>query len=220
MEGVRRVYPKVNQNIVIKLTSRDQSWKSIVAEIGADEILIGFPMDRTILGLLQNGVSIEVSYILDEKRYMFSTKIMGRKIENMVICMLKKPKENMIKKIQMREYFRVDANLRVVLKGKESNTINISAGGLLCSYDPSIPFEHREVVSGTILVPNTTDSETTIIPFQSEIIRVELVEELERNQVGIKFIKINQQDQQKILQYCFEKQRQMRVKEREIKHLR
>ncbi|WHZ06188.1 hypothetical protein QNH48_28340 [Neobacillus sp. YX16] len=98
--------------------------------------------------------------------------------------------------------------------------MNISAGGLLCSSDSSVPFKHREVVSGTIFVPNTTDEEINIIPFLCEIIRVDLVKELERNQVALTFIKIHQQDQQKILQYCFEKQRQMRLKERKIKSLR
>jgi c-di-GMP-binding flagellar brake protein YcgR len=214
------MYPKVNQNIFINLKGHDQSWKSIVAEIGEDEILIGIPMDRTIFGLLQNGTQTEVSYISDGKRYMFSSVIIGREVQNIIIAKLKKPKEIEIMQIQLREYFRVVANLRVILKEKESNTVNISAGGLLCSCDSSLPFKHGEVVSGTILVPNTTDEGINTIPFQCEIIRVDLVKELERNQVALKFIKINQQDQQRILQYCFNKQRQMRLKEREIKPLR
>lgn len=221
MEGVGRMhpYPKVTQNIVIKLKSQEQSWKSIVAEFGEDEILIGFPMDRNISGLLQNGTPIEVSYISDGNRYIFSSEIIGREIENIIISKIKKPKENEISKIQLREFFRVDANLQVILKGIESKTINISAGGLLCSYDSSLPLKHREVVSGTIFVPNTKNGEINSIPFQCEVIRVDLVKELERNQVALKFIKLDQQDQKRILQYCFEKQRQMKMREREIKLL-
>jgi c-di-GMP-binding flagellar brake protein YcgR len=214
------MYPKVNQNITIKLKSQDQSWKSIVAEVGKEDILIGFPMDRTIFGLLQNGTTIEVTYTLGENKYKFSTEIIGREIENILLFKLKKPQENEIIKIQQRENFRVKANLRLILKEKESNTINISAGGLLCSCGLDLPLKQGEVVPGTIFIPSIANDEIASIPFQGEIIRVELVKELERKKVALKMIKLEQQDQKKIIQYCFEKQRQMRLKERELKLFR
>lgn len=75
------MYPKINQNITIQLFNQDLLWKSIVAEIGDEELFISFPMDHTINGLLQNGTILQVSYTANESKYTFTSEIIGRKIE-------------------------------------------------------------------------------------------------------------------------------------------
>lgn len=208
------MFPKVNQNIIIKLNDQDKSWKSIVSDVGENEILVALPMELSNFGLLQTGTTIEVIYISDVTRFKFSTGIIGRKIENIPLLILRKPKEKEIVKVQLREDFRVNVNLPLLINGKELNTINLSAGGLLCSASLDLGLTEGEIVSGSILLPNSTKGKRTSVSFQCEITRVNFLEDVERYQIALKFIEINQQDQKVIIKYCIEKQRQLRLKER------
>ncbi|WP_169797570.1 flagellar brake protein [Neobacillus fumarioli] len=211
------MYPKINQNITIQLFNQDLLWKSMVAEIGDEELFISFPMDHTINGLLQNGTILQVSYTANESKYTFTSEIIGRKIETIPLLRLKKPLETQIAKIQQRENFRVNANLRLILQEREVRTLNISAGGLLCSCHMDLPLVEREEVSGTIFVPNVTNNEASPLSFKGEITRIHLIKELDRQNVAVKFIRLDPQDQKKIVQFCFEKQRQLRMKERGLR---
>jgi c-di-GMP-binding flagellar brake protein YcgR len=205
------MYPKVNQNIIIEVGDQDQSWKSIVAEVRDKEILISFPSDLSSLGQLQIGTKIEVSYTLNDNKYAFITEIIGRKTENINLLILNKPEKKDISKLQLREDFRVNVNVPLFLKDKESKIINLSGGGLLCSCSPDLELNASEVVSVTISLPNFSREKDTTISFQCEVIRV--VKVLERNQVALKFLDLNERDQKKIVQFCIEKQRQLRMKE-------
>jgi c-di-GMP-binding flagellar brake protein YcgR len=205
------MYPKVNQNIVIEVGEQDQTWKSIVAEVRDREILVGFPSDLSSLGQLQIGTKIEVIYILNDSKYGFITEIIGRKTENINLLILNKPEKKDISKLQLREDFRVNVNAPLFLKDKESKLINLSAGGLLCSCSPDLELNAGDVVSANISLPSFTGEKETTISFKCEVIR--LVKVLERNQIALKFLDLNERDQKKIIQFCIEKQRQLRLKE-------
>ncbi|NRD79399.1 flagellar brake domain-containing protein [Bacillus sp. BRMEA1] len=206
------MYPKVGQNIQFKINNRDETWKSVVADIQDEEIFITFPTDRTILGSLLTGSPIEIIYASGESKYEFVTEILGKKIENILLVKIRKPKEEEIKKIQERENFRVNASLRLALKETKLSTVNISAGGLLCSCDMVEEFTIGEEVLGMVFVPDNSNDETTSVSFKGEIIRVDVLKEIGKKNIAVKFNSIETKDQQKILQYCFEKQRQNRSK--------
>lgn len=80
-----------------------------------------------------------------------------------------------------------------------------------------LPLVEREEVSGTIFVPNVTNNEASPLSFKGEITRIHLIKELDRKNVAVKFIQLDPQDQKKIVQFCFEKQRQLRMKERGLR---
>lgn len=205
------MYPKVNQNIIIEVGGQDQSWKSIVSDVRDREIMVGSPSDLSSLGQLQIGTIIEVSYILNDNKYGFFTEIIGRKTENINVLILNKPEKKDITKLQLREDFRVNVNVPLFLKDKESKIINLSGGGLLCSCSPDLELNDGEVVSATITLSSFASEKDSIISFKCEVIR--LVKVLERNQVALKFLDLTGQDQKKIVQFCIEKQRQLRMKE-------
>lgn len=206
--GSLSMYPKVNQNILLEIKGTDKNFRTIVAEIGEKEILIGFPMDLTILGLLPRGTIVYLIYSIDEHLYRFQTTILGRKNDNMPLFRLVKPKEEDIKKIQRRNNFRVKANLPIMLKDSEVTTVDISAGGIQVSCKESFEIIYGEVVSGILHIP----SELEDVHFQGIVKRISRNANEERKNVAIAFTKLNQGDQEKITRYCFDKQRQMRLK--------
>jgi c-di-GMP-binding flagellar brake protein YcgR len=208
------MYPKINQNIVLEIKNNDRSCRSIVAEVGDKEILVSYPMDGNILGYLHKGAQLEVTYMVDENKFKFPTEITGRVNDSIPLFRLRKPQEKEIIKIQRRENFRVNANLRLNLKDLELNTINISAGGLLFGCTMDMPFLEGETLLGKLYLPTTQLKDAAPISFDGTIKRINVLKNQDRKNIAITFGKLEQRDQMKVIQYCFEKQRQNRLKER------
>jgi c-di-GMP-binding flagellar brake protein YcgR len=171
-------------------------------------------MDRNMIGLLTEGTQVDIIFMEDENQYKFQTEIIGRKKDNIPLCRITKPQEKEIIRIQRRDNFRVNSHLRLMVNENKLNTINISAGGMLFSCGVDVQLLEGEVVSGTLFVPNTENKESSIIPFQGQIIRIHLIKDQERRNVAMKFTVMDKRDQMKIVQHCFEKQRQIRLKSR------
>jgi c-di-GMP-binding flagellar brake protein YcgR len=208
---VLSMYLKINQQILIALAWKDVSFRSIVAEIQDEEILISIPVTNQI-GILPNETDIEVTFKSGDDLFKFKTQIVGKKLDNIPLYIIKKPNEKQITRIQRRENFRVNLNLKLLLDKNEFTTINVSAGGVLFSTSLNNDLQEGDVVSGTILVPNSQNNDIENISFQGEIKRIYLPENNEIKYIGMQFIEISDQDQTKIVQSCFEQQRQMRLK--------
>ncbi len=205
------MYPKVNQNIVIEIINSDQSCKSIVAEMRENEILIGVPIDRRMVGLLLEGTKIKIIFLTEENQYMFRTKIIGKTKDNIPLFRIIKPQENEIIKIQRRENFRMPTNLRFLFRDQDLYTINISAGGILFSCQANLELQVGDEISGTLFVPNPQNKVVYPITIQGEIKRIDSSTIEDRKNVALQFTAMNQRDQMKITQYCFEKQLQNRL---------
>ncbi len=202
------MYPKVNQNIVIEIKNEEKNFKSIVAEVGNKEILIGFPMDLKIIGLLPDETIVYITYLVGEYLYKFQTSIIGKRNDNIPLFRVVKPKEVDIKKIQRRDNFRVKANLSLRLKDTELTTVDISAGGIQFSCKDSFEIQYGEVISGTLKIPGESEP----VNFEALVRRIGGNNIEERKNVAVAFSSLNQKDQVKITRYCFEKQRKMRLK--------
>lgn len=207
------MYPKVNQNVFIEVLHKEQSCRSIVADITVTEILISSPLDGSMIGELSEGTLLEVSFVANGNLYKFKTEVLGRKRDNILLYRIKKPLEKEVLRVQRREDFRVGTIQPAMINDHECTTINISSGGLLVSCQSNVVIEKDQLVSGTLKLP-LQGREASEVAFTGEIKRIELLEEEGRKTVGIRFVQINQGDQTKILQFCFEKQRQQRLLQR------
>jgi c-di-GMP-binding flagellar brake protein YcgR len=208
------MYPVVNQNILIDIIGESKMSRSIVADVGEKEILISCPIDGNIVGLLPKGAQFEIIYMSGSDQYKFTTEILGRKKDNIPLFRIKKPHLKEIKRIQRRENFRVNANLSLSLNESVFNTINISAGGVLFSCKGDYVINEGELLPGIIVVPNINTKELTAISFQARVTRIFATENPERNNVALEYTELNEQDQMKIIQYCFEKQKKNRLMDR------
>jgi len=195
----------------MSLLSRSQSSKSLIADIGEEEMLIALPMNTDLIGFLPVNTKIDITFVTDVTKYRFKPEILGRKKDNIPLFRVKKPLEKDIVKIQQRENFRVNANLRVLLKETEQRTVNISAGGLLCSCSQDLELVPNEEVPGTLFLPVADSNQIEAVDFKAQIIRTSEVPRAERMNVAMKFIEIDRESQTKVTQYCFEKQRQERM---------
>ncbi len=205
------MYPKIGQNIVMNIVNRSEPSKSLIADIGEEEMLIALPMNTELIGLLSADTKLEITYIADENKYRFKTRILGRKKDSIPLFRVVKPSEKDIFRIQMRENFRVNTNLRVLLNNIEQTTVNLSAGGVLCSCKPDFEVTLHEEVTGTIFLPIPDSKLQQAAEFKGEVIRVNQVPKADRINVALKFIEMERGVQTKVIQYCFERQRQERM---------
>ncbi|MED3563477.1 flagellar brake protein [Bacillus xiapuensis] len=209
------MYPKVGQNIEILIKEHDHSCRSIIAEIGEHDILIAVPLNRNFIGMLTKGAEIDVLFLSEENQYKFKTEIIAKtKDEKIPLYRLIKPEQNDIVRIQRRENFRVNSHLRLVVDQKELTTINISAGGLLYSNGIDHDLKIGDEISGTLYIPNLQNKENEPIAFSGIIRRVSLIEKQQRTNIAVEFTQLMYRDQRKVIQHCFEKQRQMRLVEK------
>lgn len=198
------MYPKVNQRIGIEIIDEGVVYHSIIADMGETEILISHPMAGNTIGLFQDGAPIAISYVIDETKYQFKALIIGKKKDKIPLLRVTKPLESDISKIQMRDNFRVECNLRIQLDEIELHTINISAGGMLFSCTLELPFNVGDEVSGNLFI-----SDTASIPFKGVIKRIYELDNMTKH-VAMQFTVLDRKDEAKIVQFCFQKQRQMR----------
>jgi len=209
------LYPKVNQNIVMEIKGRDKGFRSIIADIGEQEMFIGVPLDRENIGLITAESELNIFFLTEDNQYKFSTKVIGKTADKIPLYRVVKPLEQEIKKIQRRDNFRVKTTLTVNLKDTELVTIDLSVGGLLVSSLLDFDVRPGEVVSGAVYVPNRMIQAPEAIPFQGIVQRIVEMKEQDKKRFAIKFTEVEKSNQIRITQYCFERQRQLRMKERE-----
>ena len=211
------MYPKVNQNISVEIKNKDFTFKTVVADYVKEEIHLSYPLDRKIIGMLFPGTKLEIIFITDDNKYYFEAEVIGRTNETIPLCRITKPLEKDIMKIQQRENFRVNATLTVELAGKEGMTNNISAGGVLCTVDSNQEVLVGEEVTGTLHISMGNGKMPEQVYFLAKVVRISHMKEHGRNNIALQFIEIDKHDQKRIIQYCFERQRQLRLTEREIR---
>lgn len=201
------MYPKLGQSIEVNIINENLACKAIIADIGEEDMHIAIPMTANLIGRLSVNRTIEISFVVEKMKYQFQSKILGRKKEKIPLFQIEKPLESDIIKIQQREDFRVKATLPIYVGEKELSLVDISAGGVLCSYNEDMALEKEEEVSGKILLPNEQEP----IDFKARIVRVTQSPDENRFFVAMRFTELDKDSQAKIRKFCFERQRELRI---------
>jgi c-di-GMP-binding flagellar brake protein YcgR len=202
---------KVNQNIVVNVESEDQSFQSVVAEITEKEIFISMPLDGLVMRNLSVNTSIIVYYSSDDNQYKFPSAIVGKISDNISLYRIVKPQPKDMVKIQRRDNFRVKTNLSLRLNEQEYTTLNISAGGLLFSCNKDLNFKIGDAVTGILVIPPIDNKAIDPIHFQGAVRRVSQNDDPNKIYVALEFVRLNDRDQMNLVQYCFYKQKQNRL---------
>jgi c-di-GMP-binding flagellar brake protein YcgR len=206
------MYPKIGQNIMVELKNVDMTCKSIVAEIRENEILIAFPMFRTIMGHILEEDKLEISYLINENKYKFESQVIGKNNGDVPLLRITKPKEHEIVRVQRRENFRVKANIQLIMNETTVTTLDLSAGGLQFTCMPDLGIQEGSEIAGTLIVPTPHNNDSIPINFVGQVKRIHLNKDEDRKNVAVQFTRLDQKDEMKIIQYCNYKQRQMRLK--------
>ncbi|MEC0181797.1 PilZ domain-containing protein [Paenibacillus peoriae] len=218
------MFPKINDVLYIQLAGSDHKdeifeFKSRIAEEESQDFLIEIPMSQTTGHLKKLFLGEELSiFFLSEGgiRNYFNTHVTGFKEDVLRMVRIQKPDPDSISKIQRRNYLRVQASLEIAVKHgvNESRfvaeTHDVGGGGVSFHTQGTHLLEEGESLSCWILVPYKNGT-LEHVWFQSEVIRVQEMEN-GRRLIMLKYEQIADQERQKLIKYCFERQLEFREK--------
>jgi len=184
--------------------------------IEPDELIISGPMKKGQLVLLHKDEEIKVFYNVESRgKYTFDARIISREYKKIYILRIKRTSN--VRKIQLRDYFRLPITLEVeksftISKGNNKEIItetceakDISGGGmkLYCKHKHEIGDEIQWKVK---IKDNILEGKATVV-------RVEQVDAFNyKYSLGISFTDIAEKDREIIIKYIFEHQRILRIK--------
>ncbi|WP_232735765.1 flagellar brake protein [Alteribacter populi] len=157
----------------------------------------------------------------DDAIYLFESNVTGKLGGQIPVIVLKKPeKENLIR-IQRRQYVRVDTCLDVAVGSVNNDfsaftttSLDLSGGGLqiVLPHDHSLS-ENMEVTAWLPLSFQSNPVE--YVKAESKVIRIRNKNASIR--ASLKFITMEENERQKVIRFCYERQVQHRKKEMQLK---
>ncbi|HLR08148.1 MAG TPA: flagellar brake domain-containing protein [Bacillota bacterium] len=198
-----------------------EKYRSQVVEMHDDYLFIDYPInERTNKATyLHTGTPLKVNYIgQDGSVYSFQTTVTTRTKRTVPVLVIDFPKEDKIKRIQRREYVRIQTAVDVAVHFEKACkepfttvTKDISGGGLSIFIPDSNHLAQGDLLNVWIVLPMQSGS-YHYVEAKTEVIRTKLSEHAVPT-ASIKFISITNTHREKIIRYCFEKQWEARQKE-------
>jgi len=215
--AVSSLYPKVNELLFINIDSANEieasiEYKSRISDIEEQSILMEIPMQESVRRLKRMNVGDELSvYYLNENgvKHYFNTYVLGFKEDVIRMVRIRKPEPETISRIQRRTFLRVNAEVEIAVKLKDTTrfittTVDISGGGLSFYSVSKYNLTEGDTLSCWVLVHYKNGS-VEHVPLNAEIVRIK-DQEHHRSIVMLKFMSISDVERQKLIRYCFEKQ--------------
>ncbi len=208
-------------NLEYKLPGKEpEKYHCKIIDRTDNEFIIDYPV-HTITKkttFFSIGSSFTASYVGDENAiYQFPAKFKRKVILNIPGIAVSIPNKTEIIRIQRREFVRVDAAIDVAVHSKNrtfspftSVTSDISGGGLSIIVNEQSKFKLGEKLDIWLALP-LIEGRIEYIHSTAQIIFIQSKNKL--NTISVKFLSLKQQEQQKMISYCFEKQREVRKKE-------
>lgn len=208
---------KIGTNITLEQDTNDgnmESYRCRMVEIKGHTVYIDYPINlktgRT--DIFPKGTKFR-AYYLDDKEYVyqFDTEIKGKKVDKVPMLLLHFDTSK-VKKIQRREYLRVDANLDVSVHDPINEmppfttlTADISGGGMAILLPEDHGIKSGAEINIWIVIPLARDN-IIYLPVKAKAIRVHEMDKRNHTLLSLEFTSITENDRQHIIQYCFDTQ--------------
>ncbi|MFC9539582.1 flagellar brake protein [Lysinibacillus sp. NPDC056959] len=198
-------------------TESVEKFRCKVVEQTENIIYIDYPINVATnkTAFLIDGSEFRASFHTDDKQsFAFSTEVVGRRAGNIPMIMLHCPKEDDFIKIQRREYVRVETPVDIAIQFQDAKyqlvTTDISAGGLAVLLKGVINFQAGDDVQLTIVLPYANGDVKYVI---TDAMVVRIFEKDAQKIATIQLTDTDDDDQQHIVRFCFERQLVNRRKE-------
>ncbi|NLI92208.1 MAG: pilus assembly protein PilZ [Peptococcaceae bacterium] len=206
-----KIYEGVSVELVVHDGEYKGRYRTRIEEVGKRILSIGVPVAEGQFIPLREGTTLEVIFSDEISAYSFSSSIIKRIALPIPTFIIEFP--NKIQKIQRRRFVRVplirSLKYRVIDKDgisdeKNGFMIDLSGGGLLFNANENLP-------SKTIILMKTLIG-TVDMEIPGLVIRSQKEDGKDLFKVSVQFHEISEKTRDKIIQYVFEVQREMRKK--------
>lgn len=206
---------KIFEGLSVEMIVHDGEYKgryrTKVEEVGERILSVGVPVLEGQFIPLREGTEIQVIFSDQTSAYSFTSKIIRRIAVPIPTFIIEYP--NRINKVQRRKFVRVPYVTTIKYQIIERNgfsevkngfMINLSGGGML--FKSNTPILLKSII---IIKVKLGDSEMEI---PAMVIRCTLEEEKDTYMISAQFHEISEKVRDKIINYVFEIQREMRKK--------
>lgn len=225
----------VNMRVELKIGAGDDHagiYSSRIEDLGKGFVTVAAPASGGELLAVRAGEEIEIMIPSPSGFFSARCKVLERKAGPVPVLVLERPTQYV--RVQLREYVRVPASLEVEVRPQVPKTAggssggqgdepaafgvtrNVSGGGLLISFPP----ESAEVLARcremglTVTLKLGYDSPPVVA--KARVVRVEVVragsgsgQDGDRIDVAVAFTEISHRDQDRIVKFVFDRQREM-----------
>lgn len=211
----------VNQKMEIEL--EDGIYKSNIQDVTDEYIGISIPVNEGKYVPLRKDDKVICLYYYNKDIYRFETVVLGRKIDKLLIIMLKRPEKVMV--YQRRNFARVPLMINIYCGLIENNkkiesignnqieffdaySLDISGGGLRLAIDRS--FEKRLSIGSMLLMTIPLNDEN--ITVKGKIVRVENDKKNPKIICGLSFMDLDRLTRESIIRLVFKTMREQMKK--------
>lgn len=207
-------------NLELKQIQTDEvkKYRCKIVEKNEDYLFIDYPIDikTNKTAFLYKGTHLSAEYVgKDQSVYKFQTEIVAKVKLNVPTLAINFPNEDNIKRIQRREYVRIETAVDIAVHSSNDSfttvTSDVSGGGMSIIIPNGNKMEEKEEVNVWIVL-QMQSGEFQYVTALTEVIRIKESDNA-ANTASLKIIQVTKADQQNIIRYCFEKQREARKKE-------
>lgn len=189
-------------------------YKCKVEHVGEQKILITYPTNlRTNKSeFFMVGTEFHGHFTSKDKNtYSFKTEMVDRKKDRIPLLVMSFPGEKNLRKIQRREFVRVDSSIDVAIHPKDIHftpfttmTSDISAGGCAITLPERHALKAGMVVYCWMVLP--MKDRIHYIKQKASVIRIIEGENGKRDKAPLQFIEVSEKEKQNYLRFCFEEQ--------------
>lgn len=207
-------------NAIVDVEYNEKSYKCTIQEINDDYIAVSLPFENGEYLVPHTNDNLVISYFDSSDVYSFSSKVIGRKRDNIPLILISIPTK--VKKIQRRNYVRVSVmivasywnfgegfDIRKTQKAKEETkpfkgtVLDVSGSGARILVDTKVK------LNDFVLVELPLDN--GVLEVHGKIVRI-LKDELGRDVIGLNFEDISEITRDKLIKLVFEVMRKQRRK--------
>ncbi|WAA10544.1 flagellar brake protein [Fervidibacillus albus] len=207
---------KVGQHITIEMEQEHvyEKYTSKIMDMNDQFFYMEYPVheETNKSVFLKNGVTLRISFVNDEKEnYEFLSMVIGRVKDPLPLLKMSLPPVEEFRKIQRREFVRVQRAVDVSIhplhkefQPFQSVTEDISAGGASVLVPKGIAIKSGQKIIVWFVLPRL-NGEYYYLKLNSKINRIGEWNE-KMNILSVQFLDKSIQDEQKLLQFCYESQ--------------
>lgn len=209
---------KVNQRVEMSVVDTQEKYFSRVEDVKDEGIIVAAPVKQGQVVPIAAGTALNVTILGENDMYNFQTQVLARgQLGPVPVVTLMKP-DNM-KKVQRRNFFRVEASLpcsfRILPEVTamsmdpfiDARLMDISGGGAM------VVTEHP-VVREMILELSISLPQNQIVPAVTKVVFVKEGKGGDKKrELATVFLVIEEPDREKIIKFVFKRQQELRRKE-------
>lgn len=217
MEGSMKM--EIGTPVIVQSDDLNNVFRSKVVDISDEHFFIDYPTHLSVENMqhLLEKKTLTMSYVKQNTVFEFKTNIIKRKSLNVPTLMLSLPNKNEVKRIQRREFVRIETAVDVAVYCPENSfapfttvTKDISGGGASIIVPPSISLRNDQQVNLYIIIKSMNSPYHYI---QTEANVVLLRNEDNIHTMAVQFLMDDEREQEKIIFYCFDTEREQRIQQ-------